>query len=103
MMSLTSLLMILKMANETRVADIEEFGPRGGIVFKPMKTVLFYASYSEVSFLGRVNNSKLWKTSLRLLTQTNLKILKLVTNMMTEIQYFLSLILNLSRRAFRKS
>ena len=39
-------------ANETRVADIEEFGPRGGIVFKPNSNSSVYASYSE-SFLPR--------------------------------------------------
>ena len=39
-------------ANETRVADIEEFGPRGGIVFKPSSNSSLYASYSE-AFLPR--------------------------------------------------
>jgi catecholate siderophore receptor len=39
-------------ADETRVADIEEFGPRGGIVFKPNSNSSIYASYSE-SFLPR--------------------------------------------------
>ena len=39
-------------ANETRVADIEEFGPRGGIVFKPSSNSSLYATYSR-SFLPR--------------------------------------------------
>ena len=39
-------------ANETRVADIEEFGPRGGIVTKPSSNSSLYASYSE-AFLPR--------------------------------------------------
>ena len=39
-------------ADETRVADIEEFGPRGGIVFKPNSNSSIYVSYSE-SFLPR--------------------------------------------------
>ena len=34
------------------VADIEEFGPRGGIVFKPSSNSSVYASYSE-SFLPK--------------------------------------------------
>mgnify|MGYP001291326206 FL=1 len=36
----------------TRTATIEEFGPRGGIVFKPNSNSSLYASYSE-SFLPR--------------------------------------------------
>ena len=39
-------------AGETRTATIEEFGPRGGIVFKPNSNSSLYASYSE-SFLPR--------------------------------------------------
>ena len=48
-------------ADETRVADIEEFGPRGGIVFKPSPNSSLYASYSE-AFLPRSGEQSAMRT-----------------------------------------